>query len=345
MSYFEVDNPIKNEIRIDDVTIFPSFDCNLNCNYCVHKNNENKFHKNTKEKLSIENFYNFTQMINMYRHPDNTLHILINGGEPTLDWQYFYNYTLILKSIPNCELSLVTNLTLDYSKEQIEFMGAMYSEISISLDSSEITHDKVRGLGSFNKTINNLMTFASIFPNKVFINRTISENNAGSFLEDKKFLDSLKLEHSTSIDFFSPKKDAKNFVQTLLKQFAKTALEFGSLDFLNFITKNKQYCLDKHLSFSVFPSGEISHCGLEYDKKKIYLNLNDFPNMKFNVTNYDKIKSNDFYDKTCEDCKAKDFCRTGCYAAFKESRDVFCSIMVGIKILEDEFNEYTKEKL
>ena len=71
----------------------------------MHKNSREEFVKDTSNKLSYENFYNLTQWIQLYRHPDIPLTILINGGEPTLDWEYFENYTTILRSIKNVELN------------------------------------------------------------------------------------------------------------------------------------------------------------------------------------------------------------------------------------------------
>lgn len=345
MKILAPNNIASQQIRLTDINIFPTFKCNLDCSYCIHKNKDNKYNKYgiMNEKLSYENFYNLTQFLRFNRHPDQDLNIQINGGEPMLDWDHFKNFTLILRDMENTELTVISNLTGDYTKEQFDFISSTYDKIVISLDGDEMVHDLGRGDGSYSKTINNIMTLAARNPlGKVEINRTITEDNVEYFIDSKNFLDGLGIMNTYNIDFFSPKRDEKNFVQTLLKEFGKLALITRNLDFIPFLSDDDQYCLDKHLSMSVLPTGEMTHCAIEYDKEAVFYDLNKFPDMEIDKEKFNNIKTFGFYDEECETCQAKSFCKTGCYAAFKESRQVFCSIMAGIGMLREELIEYNR---
>ena len=137
------------------VTLWVTTDCNLNCRYCYEGiNKTNKIiNINTIDK-SIEfimNYFNFQDIIEF--------NLNIHGGEPFLAFDEIkylvYRFKEVLKNNSiNVLYTTTTNATL-FNDEIIEFIVNEIPDITISLDGTKSTHDKMRpfknGKGSYDR--------------------------------------------------------------------------------------------------------------------------------------------------------------------------------------------------
>jgi len=108
------------------------------------------------------------------------------GKEPTLTWEktksllsYFKNRK---EKIPNIKYGIVTNgLLIDKKKvDQLKILNLDY--IDISIDGSKAIHDKIRGKGTFAKTIQNILRITKEdMQKKLFISYTLNKINQHSF--------------------------------------------------------------------------------------------------------------------------------------------------------------------
>lgn len=328
-------------LRWININLLSSFDCNLNCSYCVHKS-ENQFNKNkfSGQRLSVVHLIRLKDLIERFKHPDIECNIQINGGEPTLDWKYFYDYVSILSTIKGCRLELITNLSGDYSEEQFRFLIDVFDSIGVSIDGKRETHDASRGPGSFDKTMDNFAYLHALAPNKVTINSTVTEANVDKMFENIKFFKFLRINHTHNIDFFTPKKDAAQFIEKYISQLVVAASEFGPSVIPIPTNPGGWYCMDRTLAITVYPNGQVLHCNSEYDSNKVMFDLNTPNYFTLNETAFNNIPTNHcVWPEHCPSCEAYKFCKNGCYAAIKENKDVFCSIMIGIAKLKEKMNE------
>lgn len=124
--------------------------CNLKCKHCFYYTEKNKLNSKTdfctEKMLSLAEF--FIDELNIIR-------FTITGGEPFLRKDIF-KLLKYLKS-RNVIIDLQTNATLITEKIAIKLAKILDVEtdnIQISLDgASENTHDKTRGKGSFERTV------------------------------------------------------------------------------------------------------------------------------------------------------------------------------------------------
>jgi MoaA/NifB/PqqE/SkfB family radical SAM enzyme len=114
--------------------------CNLNCLHCINFSNKTKELK-TKDALKVIDILNYLDCKNLN----------ITGGEPLTRNDIFILLEKAKKY--NIFTSLISNGTL-IDKKNILNIKKYIDKIGISLDSSNsIINDKIRGYGSFKKTI------------------------------------------------------------------------------------------------------------------------------------------------------------------------------------------------
>lgn len=125
-------------------------ECNLRCKHCFYypdkKMFDNKNDMSKDEALTLARY-----LVDEL----NVMSVLLTGGEALIS-PYFFELLEYLKSKNVC-VSLFSNGTLitkSIAKKLGEVLNYKYDNIQISLDApmAEI-HDKIRGNGSFNKTI------------------------------------------------------------------------------------------------------------------------------------------------------------------------------------------------
>lgn len=127
--------------------------CNLNCNFCLI--DAQKYAK--KEELQTSEWLKFFERLKELR----VFNVSISGGEIFLRDDLF----VLLKKLRENRMhriTLLTNGTLITEKIANQLNQLNIKNISISVDGLEETHDKIRGPGSFKKTIKGLHNLTNI---------------------------------------------------------------------------------------------------------------------------------------------------------------------------------------
>lgn len=146
-------------------TIF--YDITLNCNLkCLHCYNSEVLLPAKNTIIDIEKTINKILEVN----PDV---IIIQGGEPLL----VENIDLLIKKLKLLKkrVYITTNATLLTQEKSIKLLTAGLSGIFFSIESLEKeNNDRIRGSGSFEKAIKNILSFMNIY--KLALNKKIINN-------------------------------------------------------------------------------------------------------------------------------------------------------------------------
>ncbi|RME65485.1 MAG: radical SAM protein, partial [Nitrospirae bacterium] len=114
-----------------------TYRCNLRCRHCYIGEPENVEVPLEKLLQALQEFYEM-----------QGLRVLFSGGEPLI-YRHFDELNEFLKDYPLRKV-LLTNGTLLTEKR---LKGLNFHEIQFSIDGLEVSHDLIRGKGSFKKTI------------------------------------------------------------------------------------------------------------------------------------------------------------------------------------------------
>jgi len=127
---------------LENIYISPLESCNLNCQYCYTKKTKNRL--SNEEILSfIEKYKNYLKSIS-----SDLKSILFCGGEVFIlsDFVELINHV----TDQNIFVAIITNGTIDKLEE---IKTPNNCQLLVSLDGPKEIHDKNRGLGNFDKTI------------------------------------------------------------------------------------------------------------------------------------------------------------------------------------------------
>jgi len=307
-------------IQFINFNISPSFDCDQNCSYCIHQN------KKGFGKFSL--FNELKQFILKYKHPQITATLQINGGEPLLDWDYFYEYTKLLSTIDNTKMVLATSLSGNYTDNQLKYLADTFKSIGVSIDGPEEIHNICRK--NFKNVLGNFKRLQN-FTNNVFIQNTVTEKNVAFLYDIENYLDTICDKHSYSIDFFTPKENRDYFILEYISQLVQLIKQKGFSALPNLHTRTF-YCMDKTQACSIYPNGQVLHCNAQYDPHKVMFDLNKSLELKEGFNN---IPTDCYFSDACKNCKAESFCKNGCYAI--QSKYVFCSIIESIAKIKEKY--------
>ena len=173
-----------------------SWNCNLDCRYCIIDKSKTKVISIDKAKKAIDLYTNYYNK----EYPNDFISIYFYGGEPFLNKKLIFNLTEYAKQKGKpLEIILTTNLTI-LDKEIINYIKKYNINLSISLDGTKATNDANRkfknGQGSFDTIIKNLtlLNENGIYPVVSFV----YDPNIKNLLENLKFVLSLGI---TEISF------------------------------------------------------------------------------------------------------------------------------------------------
>lgn len=251
------------------VTLWVTTDCNLNCRYCYEGiNKTNKIiNINTIDK-SIEfimNYFNFQDIIEF--------NLNIHGGEPFLAFDEIkylvYRFKEVLKNNSiNVLYTTTTNATL-FNDEIIEFIVNEIPDITISLDGTKSTHDKMRpfknGKGSYDRVKKNSLNLLKYLPN-LRVRMTFDSNTVHNLYEDVKSLIDLGFRFIVAMPNLYDKNWSTEHINILEEQIKCIEEYQSSFDnvFIN-LTENKKYfsngvCNGGKTHFQIYPDGKIYPC-------------------------------------------------------------------------------------
>jgi uncharacterized protein len=137
--------------------------CNLSCSHCYSYNGNEVI----KTSLSPDIILNMVEEASDLK----LRKVIFTGGEPLLclDFELILRKLQLLKSkrkLP--KLVLRTNLSSHPDNSLLEKINLVFDQIIVSIDGSEEIHDKQRGKGAFQKTLNNL----SLIDKQILENKT-----------------------------------------------------------------------------------------------------------------------------------------------------------------------------
>lgn len=128
---------------LENIYISPFERCNLNCKFCYTKKTKNILNNN--QILSFVDKYKGYLKSKKY----DLKSILFCGGELFLSSEFIDLVNVLDEQ--NIFISIITNGTIDKLKE---IKNPNNCQLLVSLDGPREVHDKNRGLGNFDKTIN-----------------------------------------------------------------------------------------------------------------------------------------------------------------------------------------------
>lgn len=164
-----------NQIMVIDS--FPSFNCNLNCEYCTLKSRLNT----TSSKLSISKYFD-----NLFKFVYNSVakKVRINffGGEPLLCINEISSFIQLLRLNVKKEIStsLITNGTL-LSKNNIQqVLDSKFQSIQFTIDGDAELHNSIKKSNSaYQNVINGInLIINSKYKGKIAIRLNISSINS-----------------------------------------------------------------------------------------------------------------------------------------------------------------------
>lgn len=128
---------------LENIYVSPFERCNLNCKFC--------YTQKTKNILSNKQILSFVDKYRAYlKSKEHSLKsILFCGGELFISDEFVNLINVLDKQ--NIFVSVITNGTIDKLEE---IKNPNNCQLLVSLDGPREIHDKNRGLGNFNKTIN-----------------------------------------------------------------------------------------------------------------------------------------------------------------------------------------------
>lgn len=301
--------------------------CNLSCSHCIRNDKSDKS-LSSKELEVLFNNLNFQNN-----------HIVLTGGEPSLH----PNFTDILNEITKKakKTTICTNGINNYYFEKIKNSNI---HLQFSIDGSRKYHNKIRGLNSFDRIVDNIKLAEeySISYNISTVVNKININSIDKMLNDLKesvkkgyirFNSQMNFGNSSDEDILSIE-TWNNFVESI-----------QNIDFPIKIRANKLFDFEAVEGLScneldILSKKAIKNCGNCTDKVYIYPDLNVysctcldfFPIGNLMEDNLDKIllseKSQQFInylpklEQTCLDCKYLKICNGGCIGtAFKKYQE------------------------
>ena len=151
--------------------------CNSKCNHCFYSKQLNK---NTEDVLTLDQVEAFSKQLG------KVIWLAISGGEPFLRDDLEDIYRIFCDNNKIEDINLPTNGVLagviyEKTKRMLELRQIKNFNVSISLDGTKETHNKIRGMDCFDKALETYDKLAELkkqHPNlKIKISTTISNNN------------------------------------------------------------------------------------------------------------------------------------------------------------------------
>jgi len=296
-------------------TVWTTTKCNLRCTYCYEG----------QEKATLDMTLETTQQVVRFISQTakekncNRVWIVFHGGEPCLNFEVIQNFIGLGKAqLDHLDIryGLTTNATV-LDEKKCEFLCEHLSDITISIDGSEVAHNLNRcfpdGTGSFDIAMKKALFVLSIYP-QVRIRMTVTPNNVSFLSSGIKHL--VQCGFKTIVpaaDYFSAEWDEDGMEQ-LKGQLLETKEYLASMKdeevFVAMTDKQELVSLGKCMggkdSFHISPTGDIYPC--------VYVVGNEFfkCGSVFNGIDNSVVQMidemNSFITSECEGCTCYDAC-------------------------------------
>jgi len=137
------------QLDFNNLYLHITYNCNLSCSHCFAD-------ADPKKEMTVHNFEEAVKKAVDLKFSD----IRITGGEPTIHHQ-FKNLLSVCEKYKHKGTSIVlrTNFYRDFDEEEFLLIASSVDKIVVSIDGDEHTHDKRRGKGAYEKTVNNMVCY------------------------------------------------------------------------------------------------------------------------------------------------------------------------------------------
>lgn len=339
-----------------DITLVPTFACNLKCSYCYQSDDRQK---NNKKQLSndiwIDLTYAYIEKMILKNKSIKILNITWFGGEPLLSSEIIKNLSLKLKKLffkikIDFHFDIITNGTIFGEKEIKYFKEIPIENIQITLDGVKEYHDKLR---IFN---NDKGTYDIILKNieDIMINTTSAISIRSNVNETTYFVENFKLLINEFNNRFKKYIDAKRILielPTLITDTENYKNKIINYDYYKNIIKYSRelekigqfkqdtiqfsapYCTARTQgSFVIGPNAELYKCW-EHITDKNYI-VGDVKNgiLKKNEEYWNFIGSYNFPPE-CQSCELLPICLNGCPLNWTLNKKKECTRFKDDKIL------------
>lgn len=300
--------------------------CNLSCTHCYAEANEAKTNEMTKEQI-----FNIIDQLEEI----GVLEIIITGGEALVRDDIFDIMEYIVEK--KIDFSLFTNSLLLNEEKSKRIKELNPRMVAVSLDSSNAEiNDKVRGKGTFEKTIKGVKMLLKEGVN-VRINSTIINNHNESEKELRgllEFIDEMGIKNiaigtfvtygrgEKEMQMIPPLRAARDVVKILEDIHKKGNKDKPVLKFYDTFMGKTEREFDKHsicgigtYSCSIKPNGDIGLCTVLNAKNPVSVIGNSIKEIWANFREFEQFRKVTVDDiEKCKDCELKYKCLGGCKA-------------------------------
>jgi radical SAM protein with 4Fe4S-binding SPASM domain len=312
--------------KLAELWIYYTLACNLRCKHCLVSagkklkkeltNDEWKKVIDESVKLGVKRFY-------------------ITGGEPFIRDGIFDLIKYITK-IKRCELIILTNAMLFDDKRLAalkEVMGPkLLIQVSLEGPSAEI-HDKLRGKGSFNKTVDGINKLISIGIVPI-VSTALNKYNEKEIVKTSRFLSRLGIQEHNILwmhekgrgvnnlnELFVPSEDIAKTMKNLKKAYKGKEFILDNIESLKVRVRTKRgrkydLCNNCYEKVCVNADGHVYPCASLNGDKYFAAGSVRKKSMKdiwLNSKVMERCRHNSVQNKTeCSSCYLEFFCGGGC---------------------------------
>lgn len=296
-------------------TFWVTTNCNLNCKYCYE--GEKKLNKVMSTAI-VDKAISF--ILDQFKSVnEKELVVPIHGGEPFLEFEiikYIVNEFKNKAKNQGFSVSFVTTTNATILNDEIlEFIVNEMPDITISIDGTKETHDKMRpfksGNGSHSKVLNNSLKLLKYAPN-MRVRMTFDSESVENLYKDVKYLIELGFKCIVPAPNLFDKNWNNKHIKILEKQirFIKEYLE-DKEDVVVSLTDKEIYsikgiCNGGKNSVHIYPDGNLYPCILVAGNENFHIG-DIFNGINIKKRDYLLSYSNKL-NSDCDGCKLYSYC-------------------------------------
>lgn len=315
----KLNNLAKNSYESLNITLIPTFACNLNCGYCYQNGLENNVITEDNQLIFIE----FIKT-RLKKYNSKSFHLSWFGGEPLLVFKIIKSVNKQIKefcSNNNVEFSssIATNLTMLTDDKAKELQDLNIIRVETTLAGTSKCHNKLRpskdkSLDSYLETIKGLTISTKYFITMLNIN--YCKENYHNILKLLKILKkinnkNLYINFNEIINYSQNRrkvKELKDNERTKLKLFIKSMNHGLQIcDVTNFC-KEHIFCPQWHVnSFAIDNNLNVYKCSDRFDEKT---KIGIIKNNEIEFINQEMLDNS--IPNKCLKCNYLPYCNGGC---------------------------------
>ena len=301
--------------------------CNLNCVHCYE---EDSLDKECRFSELLKIFDQFKGLLDFWRNSRARVkaHITLTGGEVFTHPSICELLQLLSSNKNYFTFSILTNGSL-LNKANLKFLKKVNPKyIQISLEGSQETHDRIRGIGNYGKTLNAVKTLAK-YRIPVLISFTAHRENYHDFLHVARIgrklkaakvcadrlipqgrgsgMKDLTLSPAETMEFFKIMKQAR--IEAGRSLFNRTHISMHRALQFQIAGGRPYHCTAGDSLITIMPDGDLYPCrrmpvtiGNVFNKSLWELYYNDF---------FQSLRDKSNINNSCKKCFYGQLCRGG----------------------------------